>query len=453
MVPSKIQISVPYIKTIEDDLDRTKARARDLVIRSQLLEDELKTLKDIEKKNLVTITSELEPIEEDEDLDPLLQDKLANLIGVSRRQIALIYKLLRHVNEKREHANIEYMLRKDLNPSNQEQTVSKDAAVKVLLSWKERFTEQEINHMISMSLIDSSAMSFERLVKRLVKVEVMRRVLGQMPPTSPAFRHRETSRRILGPIRRHNATSSTGSVNYGSPSSLLRARSTSCHASFLLPPPPSPPSGFASPRKELRRIEHEILGLKDDFDKSLESINNNSTMLRKNMEWVTRTLKTKNGRARLLAIELGLQKLALTYQVRQLKARIRAIRKWDAFVQYQRNQEHLLVYLKLQGACKILVAASALRVRRLKSAFKNLMRYKAMQRELELNCSSIEIQRVVRGFLGRRRYNRIKKFITTIRIQSFLRGCMSRGKTELIRDKLIELNRKAICRQVNLFFK
>lgn len=453
LIPSKVQISLPFIKTIEDDLDRTKARARDLVMRSQLLEDELKALKDIEKKSLVIITSELDLVEEEEDLDPLLQDKLANLIGVSRREIALIYKLFKSASERKEHANVDYMLRRYLNPSNQEQAISKDAAMMVLTNWEDRFTEQELNHMISTSLIDSSALSYERLVKGLVKAEVMRRVLGQMPPTSSAFRHRETTRRILGPIRRHNATSSTGSANYGSPTYLTRSRSKSCNPLSPLPPPPPSLPENPSPRKELRRIEHEILGLKDDFDKSLDSINNNKLMVRKNMELVTRTLKTKNERARLLAIELGLHKLALTYRMRQLKARVRAVRKWDAFVQYRRNQEHVVMYLKFQGARKILDAASALRVRRLKYAVKSLMRHKAMQRELELNCSCIEIQRVVRGFLGRRRHQKIRRSMAAIRIQSFLRGSMSRARTELIRDELMELNRKAICRQVTHLVK
>jgi hypothetical protein len=77
-------------------------------------------------------------------------------------------------------------------------------------------------------------------------------------------------------------------------------------------------------------------------------INQARTMLQRDMEWVSARIRSKNSRARVLSIKLGIEKLVGVYQTKELRSLNSSFRKWDTFTQYRASEASVRRYLQLR---------------------------------------------------------------------------------------------------------
>jgi len=153
------------------------------------------------------------------------------------------------------------------------------------------------------------------------------------------------------------------------------------------------------------------------------------------VEWVRANCAVNSIRAQIYCQRWGVEKL--NHVLKQIAMNIEksALHKWVAFAAYKRNEEKAEYYLKCRGSRKLTTMLRSWKRKRFLSAWNSWMMDLARQRRAEQEAGSCEVQRIVRGMLARILVRRIYEGEAAEQIQRVVRGFVGRrravGRREL----------------------
>ena len=150
------------------------------------------------------------------------------------------------------------------------------------------------------------------------------------------------------------------------------------------------------------------------------------------IEWVQQNCPVTNIKAQLYCQKWGLEKLTELFNKIAYRQMIAAIEKWCEFVDYHVNQEKAENYLKFKGSRRLVKMLEDFDLKQKAGGWDKWVHVMLAERQLEQNKAATDINRVVRGFLGRRRVLNICTGRAAIEIQRVARGRMGRNRYKKI---------------------
>ncbi|GMH96731.1 hypothetical protein TrVE_jg14031 [Triparma verrucosa] len=152
-------------------------------------------------------------------------------------------------------------------------------------------------------------------------------------------------------------------------------------------------------------------------ERGLEQLN---AEVKKGVQWVQLNCPTsvKNNRAKKYCKQWGVEKLKRFLMGQDASIQTYALSKWLDFVQYKRNVENVDKFIKVKTCTKIYMMLTTFCQRQVASAFVQWNNYAVDQRNREYEYCSIEIERLVRGFLGRRFAHEVLRDASACKIQN-----------------------------------
>jgi len=206
--------------------------------------------------------------------------------------------------------------------------------------------------------------------------------------------------------------------------------------------------GHQNTKKRKPVVRHEMKQgeLKRELALTQQVVKALDAKVKKDVEWVQENCNVTSLRAQMYCKRWGMQKLQNIMRRLEYKEVIASWKIWNKYTCWKRNQGQVEQYMKLKGS------------RRLASLFANWKRKKSMaainswirivhhQRHMENEAGCIEIQRVARGFQGRRvAFHRRRKY-AAIDIQRIARGILGRKRFEAMTQNKLEWS-AAVCIQ------
>ncbi|GMH71375.1 hypothetical protein TrLO_g3871 [Triparma laevis f. longispina] len=152
-------------------------------------------------------------------------------------------------------------------------------------------------------------------------------------------------------------------------------------------------------------------------ERGLEQLN---AEVKKGVQWVQLNCPTrvKNNRAKKYCKQWGVEKLKRFLMGQDASIQTYALSKWLDFVQYKRNVENVDKFIKVKTCTKIYTLLTTFCQRQVASAFVTWNNFIVDQRNKEYEMCSIEIERLVRGFLGRRFAHEVLRDASACKIQN-----------------------------------
>ena len=144
------------------------------------------------------------------------------------------------------------------------------------------------------------------------------------------------------------------------------------------------------------------------------------------IEWVQANCPVTNIRAQQYCQKHGLEKLTQLFNRIAYQKMIAAIRKWNETIEFEKNQEKVDNYMKWKGSRRLIKMVQEWDLKQLMSAYDKWHHTVMGMKKQELDACAIEIQKVARGFLARRRVGRMLKNKAAIQIQRVGRGMLGR---------------------------
>jgi hypothetical protein len=121
-----------------------------------------------------------------------------------------------------------------------------------------------------------------------------------------------------------------------------------------------------------------------------------------------------NIKAQLYCQKWGLEKLTNLFNKIAYRQMIAALEKWSEFVDYQNNQDKAENYMKWKGSRRLVKMLEDFDTKQKAGGWDKWVEVIMHQRKREQNKSATDIERVARGFMGRRRVLNICTLETTI---------------------------------------
>jgi hypothetical protein len=121
-----------------------------------------------------------------------------------------------------------------------------------------------------------------------------------------------------------------------------------------------------------------------------------------------------NIKAQLYCQKWGLEKLTNLFNKIAYRQMIAALEKWSEFVDYQNNQDKAENYMKWKGSRRLVKMLEDFDTKQKAGGWDKWVHVIMHQRKREQNKSATDIERVARGFMGRRRVLNICTLETTI---------------------------------------
>jgi len=121
-----------------------------------------------------------------------------------------------------------------------------------------------------------------------------------------------------------------------------------------------------------------------------------------------------NIKAQLYCQKWGLEKLTNLFNKIAYRQMIAALEKWSEFVDYQNNQDKAENYMKWKGSRRLVKMLEDFDTKQKAGGWDKWVHVIMHQRKREQNKSATDIERVARGFMGRRRVLNICTCGTTI---------------------------------------
>jgi len=428
---------IPYIRVKEMELRQAEQEATRMVNKAQVLEAEIATLKQAERNSLLVIAAELEeggvgiirPGEEE--LATREQERFAQLLGVTKREVRRINKLVTTIDVHKIATKLDMILRASLGVSPNQQDnleVHTDSAKAILQSHSEFMGTAEALRNASIFKDNNELLPYGTLLRTVIKAKVVTSISRGLPPTSEAYRKREDRRRLLPLPPLHYPYSQHHHHNHHlnvQPEEPWKAKDVPALSD--MPP---------------------VVGLKTELQAAGTAMKANREALQADIEWISTTWRSGNQRANMVAIRLGLERLERLVNVRAWRAKHRAIRVWDAFVQCERNMQSVRLYLRYRSVQMALATVMAVRLRRLRIGLRRIQACMLVGRQLEKNACAIEMQRLMRGFLGRLQSQRVREKEAALHIQCLFRGVMCRKRLQKRRESLLRRRQTAEIQQV-----
>ena len=110
-----------------------------------------------------------------------------------------------------------------------------------------------------------------------------------------------------------------------------------------------------------------------------------------------------NIKAQLYCQKWGLEKLTNLFNKIAYRQMIAALEKWSEFVDYQNNQDKAENYMKWKGSRRLVKMLEDFDTKQKAGGWDKWVEVIMHQRKREQNKSATDIERVARGFMGRRR--------------------------------------------------
>ena len=156
------------------------------------------------------------------------------------------------------------------------------------------------------------------------------------------------------------------------------------------------------------------------------------------IEWVQANCPVTNIRAQQYCQKHGLEKLNQLFNRIAYQKMIAAIQKWRETIEFEKNQEKVDNYMKWKGSRRLIKMVQEWDLKQLMSAYDKWHHTIMQLKKKELDHNAVQIQKVARGFLGRRRVSRMRRNKSAIQIQRVGRGMLGR---KLAREKRWEKKR------------
>jgi hypothetical protein len=121
------------------------------------------------------------------------------------------------------------------------------------------------------------------------------------------------------------------------------------------------------------------------------------------IEWVQQHCPVTNIKAQLYCQKWGLEKLTNLFNKIAYRQMIAALEKWSEFVDYQNNQDKAENYMKWKGSRRLVKMLEDFDTKQKAGGWDKWVHVIMHQRKREQNKSATDIERVARGFMGRRR--------------------------------------------------
>ena len=188
-------------------------------------------------------------------------------------------------------------------------------------------------------------------------------------------------------------------------------------------------TGAAASADELRIQLARAQRLVKTLDKKVEE----------GIEWVQANCPVTNIRAQQYCQKHGLEKLNQLFNRIAYQKMIAAIQKWRETIEFEKNQEKVDNYMKWKGSRRLIKMVQEWDLKQLMSAYDKWHHTIMQLKKKELDHNAVQIQKVARGYLGRRRVRRMRRRNkSAIQIQRVGRGMLGR---KLAREKRWEKKR------------
>ena len=192
---------------------------------------------------------------------------------------------------------------------------------------------------------------------------------------------------------------------------------------FLTRPTPHVLKTGASANADVLRIH---------LTKSQDIIHQLDAKVQEGIEWVQAHCPVTNIKAQMYCQKWGLEKLTALFNKIAYRQMIAALEKWNEFVDYQVNQDKAENYMKWKGTRRLVKMLEDFDLKQTAAGWDKWVHVIAEERSQEENIAATHIERLARGFLGRRRVLNICTGRAAIEIQRVGRGMIGRKKFQVI---------------------
>lgn len=156
--------------------------------------------------------------------------------------------------------------------------------------------------------------------------------------------------------------------------------------------------------------------------------------VKEDVAWVQANCPITNIRAQMFCQKWGFEKMAGIMKRIHHSFLISALLKWQDYIEFTRNKERAEAYLKYKGSRTVVNMFKNWKRKKLVVAWNSWMVEVYGQREAEAEAASIDVQRLGRGFLARRRVYHIVRFRACVEIQRIVRGLLARRRVARYRE-------------------
>ena len=173
-------------------------------------------------------------------------------------------------------------------------------------------------------------------------------------------------------------------------------------------------------KRELNRVEGIVKQLNDK--------------VQEDVQWVQENCPVTSLRAQLYCKRWGMQKLQNVMKRLEYKEVIAAWSIWSDFVVNRRNEEQVEKYMKLKGSRRLTALFANWKRKKTIAAWNSWINIVEHQQTLELDAAARQLQRSVRGYLGRIHAWAIKQKFHAVQIERVVRGFLGRQKVKAIKE-------------------
>ena len=150
------------------------------------------------------------------------------------------------------------------------------------------------------------------------------------------------------------------------------------------------------------------------------------------IEWVQANCPVTNIKAQLYCQKWGLEKLTNLFNKIAYRQMIAALEKWSEYVDYHANQEKAENYMKWKGSRRLVKMLEDRDHKFKAGGWDKWVHVIREEKRKEEHSAATNIERVARGFMGRRRVLNICTGRAAIEIQRVARGCLGRKRYQKI---------------------
>ncbi|GMI22803.1 hypothetical protein TeGR_g14543 [Tetraparma gracilis] len=315
--------------------------------------------------------------------------------------------------------------------------VSRTEAEAAFMSSDYEFTTEQIQLLLNASMEhveDPNSVLYKKLVAKAVKLYRFNFVVNQLGSTS--------ARRAAG----YAADPDMGMSSIAEDSEA----SMDPHAAFLnsMQGGPNPPASHNLPPLRIQEAiatrhlqkdgnydnnygrstphilqshgQTSIQELRRELELSERGLEQLQAEVKKGVQWVQLHCPTsvKNNRAKKYCKQWGVEKLKRFLMGQEAGATHRAFETWLDYCQFGRNTENLQKYIKIKACSKIYSMLTTFCLRQQAHGLNQWKNAVIAERNREYNYCSIEMERIVRGFLGRCYTKELRRDAAACKIQN-----------------------------------
>lgn len=182
-------------------------------------------------------------------------------------------------------------------------------------------------------------------------------------------------------------------------------------------------------RKKRRRSGLDsVESLREELSDTQAIMSQLEAKVNANVQWVQENCNVTSLRAQLYCKRWGMQKLQAIMRRIEYKDVMAAWKMWKVHVAKQRNEAQVAQYMKLKGSRRLTSLFANWKRKQSIAALNTWLRVIEHERTMERLAATLQIQRVIRGFLGRLRASEKVRSYAALQIQRTFRGHQGRER-------------------------